>query len=192
MTQPPTQPPPGGPPAPAPPPQGPLGQQQGGPPPSQYSAGGGARAPRANFAQRLVAFIIDTVLLWVVFFILSTILGGALSATDSSGIMAGVGILGILVFLVIGVGYYVFFEGSESGQTIGKKAMNIRVLSTETGGSLGYGKAGLRYVGKIISSIPCYLGYLWMLWDQDQMTWHDRISASVVVPTTAFPVSKWP
>ena len=31
------------------------------------------------------------------------------------------------------------------------------------------------------SSSLCYLGYLWMLWDKDKQTWHDKIVSTVVV-----------
>jgi hypothetical protein len=32
------------------------------------------------------------------------------------------------------------------------------------------------------------LGYWWMLWDPQQQTWHDKLVATTVVPTSAFPV----
>jgi hypothetical protein len=27
----------------------------------------------------------------------------------------------------------------------------------------------------------CYLGYLWMLWDDQKQTWHDKIVDSAVI-----------
>jgi uncharacterized RDD family membrane protein YckC len=93
---------------------------------------------------------------------------------------------------LLGLGYYIYFHGSPSGQTIGKKVMNIRVIGFEDGGPIGYGRAALRYVGSILSAIPCGLGYLWMLWDSEKQTWHDKFASSVVVPTAAAPVAKWP
>jgi uncharacterized RDD family membrane protein YckC len=149
---------------------------------SEYSspaAGGGTgpSGPRASFGIRFVAALIDGVGLLVV----QLILGGIL------GMAAGRG-LGTLA----GLAYYVYFEGSPSGQTVGKKAMNIRVIDFQTGGELGYGKAALRYIGRIISAIPCGLGYFWMLWDKEKQTWHDKIATSVVVPTSAYPVAAWP
>jgi uncharacterized RDD family membrane protein YckC len=56
------------------------------------------------------------------------------------------------------------------------------------GGPIGYGRGLLRYVGKITSSIPCLLGFLWMLWDREKQTWHDKIATTVVVPVDAYPV----
>lgn len=142
-------------------------------------AGGGTvqSGPRASFGLRLVAAIIDGVLLGVVGGILSLILGNA---------------LGTVLNLILGLAYYGYLEGSPSGQTVGKKAMNIRVIDFNGGGAIGPGRALLRYVGRIISAIPCALGYFWMLWDSEKQTWHDKIATTVVVPTSAYPVAAWP
>ena len=32
-----------------------------------------------------------------------------------------------------------------------------------------------------VSGQVCYLGYLWMLWDDRNRTWHDMIVDSIVV-----------
>jgi uncharacterized RDD family membrane protein YckC len=145
--------------------------------PTPASGGGGPTGPRAGFGERFGAFLIDFVILLVVGFILRAIFGFA----------AGQG-LGILV----GLAYYGYFEGSPSGQTPGKRVLNIRVIDYQTGGQLGVGRALLRYVGRIVSFIPCLLGYFWMLWDKEKQTWHDKIANSVVVPTSAYPVTAWP
>jgi uncharacterized RDD family membrane protein YckC len=144
-----------------------------GPPPS----GGGPSGPRASFGLRLVAIIIDVVILTIVELVLFGITG-----------RVGGQALGTLISL----GFFTYFEGSPSGQTPGKRAMGIRVIDYQNGGPLGYGRALLRWVCRIISAIPCGLGYLWMLWDSERQTWHDKIAQSVVVPTSAYPVDKWP
>jgi uncharacterized RDD family membrane protein YckC len=33
------------------------------------------------------------------------------------------------------------------------------------------------------------LGYLWMLWDKERQTWHDKFANSVVVPVSAYPIN---
>jgi len=45
---------------------------------------------------------------------------------------------------------------------------------------------------KILSAIPCLLGYFWMLWDPQKQTWHDKIVGSIVVPVSSYPVENWP
>jgi len=93
---------------------------------------------------------------------------------------------------LLGLGYYVYLEGSPAGQTVGKKVLNIRVVDFQTGGPLGFGKAAIRYVGRILSAIPCGLGYFWMLWDKERQTWHDKLAGTAVVPTADYPVANWP
>ena len=138
---------------------------------------GGVRSgPRASFGVRLVAALIDGILLGIVGYVLGELLGAVGSALQ----------------ILIGLGYYVYLEGSPSGQTLGKRAMNIRVIDFNTGGSIGPGRAVVRYLGRILSGIPCGLGYFWMLWDAEKQTWHDKLAASVVVPTADYPVAAWP
>ena len=145
-----------------------------GPAPQQYAQS--AVGPRANFGQRFGAYLIDAILLAIVNVILMQILGGA----------------GQALSILIGLGYFAYFEGSPSGQTVGKKALNIRVIDFDTGGPIGIGRALLRYLARILSAIPLLLGYFWMLWDGQKQTWHDKLATTVVVPTSAYPVEKWP
>jgi uncharacterized RDD family membrane protein YckC len=162
-----TQPPPAAPPA-APP----------GAPPTYGPSG-----PRANFGQRLVAFIIDVVIVSVALFVL---VGIAFAIDDSLGVIA------YILAIIAGAVYFAYFEGSPSGQTVGKKAVSIRVVDFNTGGPLGFGRGLIRWVARIPSQIVCYLGYFWMLWDREKQTWHDKLATTVVVPESAYPVEKWP
>jgi uncharacterized RDD family membrane protein YckC len=141
----------------------------------------GASGPRATFGQRFVAAIIDTILIVIV----AAVLVGIGAAIDES-----LAIIMYLIVIVVAWGYYVYFEGGPTGQTLGKKAMNIRVISFDTGGEVGYGKAFVRQlVRSFISGAICFLGYFWMLWDKEKQTWHDKIASTVVVPTSAYPIS---
>jgi uncharacterized RDD family membrane protein YckC len=146
-------------------------------PPSGGAGGSGPSGPRASFGLRLVAAIIDGVIIGAVSLVFRGIFG----------VYAGQG-LGTL----LGLAYAGYLEGSPSGQTIGKRAVGIRVIDFSSGGSIGVGRALIRYVGKIISGIACALGYLWMLWDPEKQTWHDKMANSVVVPTSDYPVAAWP
>jgi uncharacterized RDD family membrane protein YckC len=146
------------------------------PPVAPQPAAQGASGPRANFGQRLVAYLIDIILV---------------------GIVAAVGFaindaLGYILAFGLGLVYFAYFEGSPSGQTLGKKVMKIRVIDFSSGGPIGFGRAIVRYISRILSGLICYLGYLWMLWDREKQTWHDKLATTVVVPESAYPVSSWP
>ena len=93
------------------------------------------------------------------------------------GTGAGTG-LGFVVSAV----YFTAFIGAERGQTLGQMALGIRVVGLDTGGSIGYGRALLRWFVSIFSAIVFFLGYLWMLWDAEKQCWHDKAANDVVVP----------
>lgn len=58
--------------------------------------------------------------------------------------------------------------------------------------SVGYGRALLRWLGMVVAGIPCYLGFLWVIWDPHKQGWHDKIASTVVVPESKHPVATWP
>ena len=91
---------------------------------------------------------------------------GRSSTASSCGVVQGVLIVvartmtsASVLTLVIGIGYYAGLEGSRTGQTLGKKALGIRVIDANDGGPIGFGRGVIRYFGRIISAIPLGLGY---------------------------------
>ena len=83
-------------------------------------------------------------------------------------------------FSCLGIVYETILISQWNGQTIGKKIMGIKVVST-SGGKLDWLKAFIRAISKILSTIPLGLGYFWMLWDDKSQTWHDKIADTIVV-----------
>ena len=67
-------------------------------------------------------------------------------------------------------------------------ALGIRVIGLDTGGSIGYGRALLRWLVSIVSAIVLLLGYFWMLWDKEKQCWHDKAANDVVVPVQDYPL----
>ena len=111
------------------------------------------------------------------------IVGGIILAiTRNTGLYYGIN-------TAIGLAYFTYFFGSPRGQTLGMRAMGIRVYDFSKGGPIGYGRGALRYVGLIVCAIPCFLGFLWMLWDKEKQTWADKIANTVVVPVSSYPVT---
>jgi uncharacterized RDD family membrane protein YckC len=89
--------------------------------------------------------------------------------------------------LIVNFGYYGYFEGGPAGQTIGKLALGIRTVRKDGFGPLGWATALYRNLCRYLSGLACLLGYLWMLWDPEKMTWHDKLSNTVVVPVAEVP-----
>ena len=126
----------------------------------------GPTSARSGFWRRFVAAFVDGIVLSLVYVVFNAFVSENMAS--------------LLNFLA-GIAYYTYLEGS-SGQTLGKKALGIRVVDIAGGGSIGYGRAFIRYIGRIVSAIPLFLGYFWMLWDKEKQTWHDKFASSVVVP----------
>jgi uncharacterized RDD family membrane protein YckC len=160
-------PPPPGSPPPPPPPGG-----FGGPPPG-YTAygehlGSGVSTPRAGFWIRFAAAIVDG----LIYGIPTSIVAAALGVS-----MPGQRLLSLLV----GFAYFVSQESGATGQTLGKKLCGIRVVDQSTGQTIDAGRAMVRYLTSLLSGLVCGLGYLWMLWDGNKQTWHDKSSQTLVV-----------
>jgi uncharacterized RDD family membrane protein YckC len=138
------------------------------------AATSGPSGPRAGFWTRFGASFIDGLILVVPYLII---------------VFAINPIVGYAVYILGGIAYFTYYEGGPTGQTIGKKALGIRVIDFNTGGPIGNGRAFIRYLGRIVSGIPIYLGYFWMLWDKEKQTWHDKMATAVVVPVDNYPVT---
>lgn len=116
----------------------------------------------ADLGSRFTAMLIDGLVLTVVGVVL--VLGGL--ALAAVGVWAGVGSgrnAGLLVALVIGLwfivsyGYRVYYEGLRDGQTIGKKAMRIRVVQ-DGGFPITLRAAAVRNLLRVIDMQP---GFTW-------------------------------
>lgn len=79
--------------------------------------------PLAGPSRRLVAYLIDQILL-----ILATVIISILSLIAALGSAAGMG-PALVAYFVLSWGYGAFCEGVFNGQTVGKRAMAIRVVS---------------------------------------------------------------
>jgi uncharacterized RDD family membrane protein YckC len=146
-------------------------------PPPGYGQPGGApgygyqpMAPTYSYAswgKRVLAALIDYVILGVIAVIL---------------IIAHAPIIGLLVDLIAIVwALYNAYQGGATGQSYGKKTAGIRLLREATGQPIGGGLGIGRYFLHIIDGIPCYIGYLWPLWDSKKQTFADKIVGSVVI-----------
>ncbi|MBN1786581.1 MAG: RDD family protein, partial [Candidatus Methanofastidiosa archaeon] len=112
----------------------------------------------AGLPQRMVAFIIDQILITVIMVVLLFLgVGSLLGITIiSGGKLAPVSIMGALSIglfaWLLWIIYFTYFEG-RSGQTIGKKFMNIRVIKAN-GNEMDFLSAFVRNLLRIIDSLP--------------------------------------
>jgi len=74
--------------------------------------------------------------------------------------------------------YFVLFTVF-GGSTPGMMLRRLRVVSFD-GGIPTSRQMAWRSFGYLISAGTCFLGFLWALWDEDHLSWHDRISQTYI------------
>jgi len=107
---------------------------------------------------------------WVLYAILGTI-------SDA------VGAFFLVVSYIASFGFQIwnYVRQGQTGQTIGKGVLNIRVVRLDGVSPLGIGMSIARYFVHFLDAIPCLLGYLWPLWDEKRQTFTDKLLNTVVV-----------
>src|SRR6266702_2928219 len=79
-------------------------------------------------------------------------------------------------------GYNRWYMAGTTGQSWGKKALNLKLVSDSTGTPIGPGLAFARDICHILDSLACYIGWLFPIWDAKRQTFADKIISTVVVP----------
>lgn len=136
----------------------------------------------AGFGDRLVAAIIDSIILWVVNAIISFAFIGS-AVVNSSDINSGTIVTMVIMYIVllgVNFGYFAGMESSARMATIGKSAMGLRVCDMN-GERISFGKATGRYFGKIVSSIILGIGYLMVIWSDKKQALHDQMAGTLVL-----------
>lgn len=134
-----------------------------------------------GFGRRFVAYVIDAIILWIIQLVLLFCAGFVITVVSEANedVSAGFSLLINCLAFLISVGYFVGFWAT-TGQTPGKMVMGIKVISTD-GQPVSWGKAILRYIGYIISSLILSLGFIWIAFDAKRQGWHDKIAGTYVV-----------
>ena len=96
---------------------------------------------------------------------------------------------GQVLSLVMAIGYYAALNGSEMGQTFGKRALTSRSATRPPAGHRRpAGRPPLRRDG-VVPIVPFFIFFtlfdgLWALWDRDRQALHDKIAGTAVVRVT--------
>lgn len=134
----------------------------------------------AGFWKRLLAFAVDlgiTFLIFFVFAIILPILLGPLVGVPGGGVILA---CAIVIWLMIAWVYWAAMESSARQSTVGKSLLGITVTDGE-GNRLSFGKATLRYFGKIPSALPIMAGFFMIAFTAKKQALHDLIAGSLVV-----------
>lgn len=94
--------------------------------------------------------------------------------------MLGVPLPEILNNIIMLLAYWVV-PTTMTGQTLGKRLMGLRVVSV-SGEDIGFFRILMREsVGRLISTIFLFLGYIWSFFREDRRAWHDLMVGSKVL-----------
>jgi uncharacterized RDD family membrane protein YckC len=90
-----------------------------------------------------------------------------------------IAVLGYL--LAFGFAIWNLIRQGQTGQTIGKQICGTYLVRESDGQYIGGGLSVGRAIVHIVDAIPCYIGFLWPLWDAKKQTFADKIMGTVVV-----------
>ena len=171
----------------------PLGPAPVVPPPTTTAA----LEDYAGFWKRLVAYIIDVIVLYIPQMLIMNAFGNEaaqakleqvlLSAGSDPQVMLaaygqyyetmrmGIALTAVLVWL-----YFAICESSAWQATVGKLAMGIRVTDLD-GGRIGFWRALGRYAAKILSWMIVGVGFLMIGWTRRRQGLHDMLANTLVL-----------
>jgi len=142
-----------------------------------------------GFWRRVLAYIIDAIILSIVGGVISgSVLGSAAGLSSLTaggdptaaftGAMAGVQV----VSFVLNWLYFAILESSSMQGTLGKKALGMIVTDLD-GGRISFGRATGRYFAKILSALVLCIGYIMVGFTERKRGLHDMIANTLVIKT---------
>ena len=157
-------------------------------------------APLAGFGDRILARLIDIAVLIVPtivaelvaavpFIIMAT--AGVDHPSGAAVFATLLGSFALFATLIVAV-YYVYEVAMmhRTGQTLGKRALRIRVVREVDGGPIDRAAATRRWLVAYVAPMVAFgfsrLDVLWLLWDQPyRQCLHDKCAGTVVVKVSA-------
>lgn len=129
----------------------------------------------SGFRRRVVAFVIDGIVLGVAITMVRLLFGAAANDPRLS-----------LLQIVGSWLYFALQESSSKQATLGKGALGIKVTDI-SGNRIGFGQATGRYVAKLVSTLTLGVGYLMVVFTQRRQGLHDMIAGTLVVSDSLDP-----
>ena len=128
----------------------------------------------ASLWRRLAAILYDGFLIFAIW-AFSTILIISF-VTDGKALSGPV----YQLFLYLEAAAFYIYFWTFKGQTLGMQVWKIRTVN-DTGEILTFGESIARFFFATFSVIFLGLGFVWILFDKDQLAWHDRASGTQVL-----------
>jgi uncharacterized RDD family membrane protein YckC len=138
-----------------------------------------------GFWIRLVARLIDAILINIIFFIVRipfgiTMFGPAIGVNPRVAAAALSAMLLVTLMSVVAAACYEIFFIAARGATLGKMILGLKVVRAD-GSKVSLGVSVGRYFAQLISSITLGIGYIMAGFDDQKRTLHDRICDTRVI-----------
>jgi uncharacterized RDD family membrane protein YckC len=137
--------------------------------------------PVASIEERRIAGLIDGACLLFAyggFLALFGSLGGTFTISKLSAAVC------VATFVIVYLQYFALFTVF-GGTTPGMMLRGLHVVSL--GGEAPTPRQMLlRSLGYMLSAGSLFMGFLWSIWDEDSLTWHDRLSRTYLAPAPTF------
>ena len=133
------------------------------------------QVPVADLRERRTSGVIDAVILALTvagFFLAFRLAGGEIALSR-----VGAAVVVVASFLIYAQ-YFLLFTVT-AGATPGMMLRGLRVVCFD-GTVPGSLELGWRAFGCLLSAAAGMLGFIWAAWDEDGLTWHDRISQTYI------------
>jgi len=137
--------------------------------------------PVASIEERRLAGLIDAACLLFAyggFLALFGSLGGQFTLSKLSAAVC------VATFVIVYLQYFALFTVF-GGTTPGMMLRGLHVVSF-SGEPPASRQMLWRSVGYMLSAGTLFLGFLWAIWDEDGLTWHDRLSRTYLAPAPTF------
>ena len=134
----------------------------------------------AGFLKRVLALVYDSLLIGAIVLVLSLLLVFVNGGYPASGSVLSFIQFFILVFA--GPIFYSYFWIANKGQTTGMQAWKIKLVSMDES-ELNIKQTMLRCLISTISFVCFGLGYFWILYDKNNLSWSDLLTKTKVIKT---------
>ena len=139
------------------------------------AAPGVAEASYVGFRKRVVAGLIDVVLIMAITFPLLYLIYGA---TYFQGQQSGFWHL-MLRYVLPAVAVIAFWKYRAA--TPRKMVVGAKIVDASNFGAPSTGQLVGRYFAYVPSGLLLGLGYFWIIWDGRKQAWHDKLANTVVI-----------
>jgi uncharacterized RDD family membrane protein YckC len=168
---------------------------------------GPAGTALGSVGERIVAIIVDQIIISLIGFVLFAVIGGFFTETTVTNTILGPitvktvsplgGIVTSLIVIALSAGYYVYQWTRMNGQTIGMRLFKLSVRDHDTGGVVAQQPAIYRWLAlawpnllywiPFVGFLASLIGIAWYIFllvttaqDPQRQGWHDKFAKTVV------------